>query len=552
MGRVRRQKTDRVLFAVIIILILLINLLSLDNNCYWGDDSSAYISEGISIADGYLDEQAKLNVLMHPTRLPKEALNGSLVYVWGYPLLLALVYSFVGFDRVSFATVIYYKLPAAFSLALMAGVLYLFLRRRMGRALSFTLSFLFCSCYELRVSVNSLYGDVVFLFFAVLSLYLVEVFLDVHARLGVGKSALLYGALLGAALWFTYETRLNGISILFACALATAIYCIKRRRELDGKSVLALLAPYVCFLLLKLISEALLAPATSNTSDISGFTLASVWSNLVSYYSDLRLWLSLVFDDIITNRLNTYLPLLTRTGADTYGVIGGFCAAFDRVCVSAVLLITLAGLITDGFRRNVHLTLFAVVYLIVVCMLPYNQGIRYVYPVIVLVPLYFGCALERCGGLLSALLKGRGKRICAWLSAALVVMLCGLMFVSALKGIVYARRNTEVIVPGGPQDFYLTYTYSPCAIETYNYIIDNTPQDCVIGFIKPRALYLNTERLSVRIGVNGHSLDDVDYLLCCSQVGEELLTGEWRSRFTPVFSNDEFTLYEKVVATYER
>lgn len=544
-----RVKADHILFAVIVISILLINVFSLDNNCYWGDDFAAYISEGISIVDGYFDEQVKLNVLMHPSPLPDEALSGSLVYVWGYPLLLALVYSFAGFDRVGFTSIIYYKLPAAFALALMAGVMYLFLRRRMGRALSFTLSLLFCSCYELRVSINSLYSDVVFLFFAVLSLYLVEVFLDAHSNRGSIKATLIYGVLLGAALWFTYETRLNGISILFACALATVIYYVKRRRELDGKSALLLLLPYICFLLLKVISEAILAPATSNTSDIADVTFASVLGNLESYYYSLRAWITLIIDDIITNRLNTYLPLLTSTGADIYGVIREFCAAFDRVCVSAVLLITLVGIITDGIKRNLHLTLFAVVYLIVVCMLPYNQGIRYIYPVIVLIPLYFGCALKRGGQLISALFKGRGSRLGAGLSATLAVIICSLTLVSAAKGIDYARKNPEIIVPDGTQDFYRMYAYTPCAIETYNYISDNTSPDCVIGFIKPRALYLNTERLSVRVGINGHPLDEVDYLLCCADVGEEQLTPEWRARFMQVFSNTEFTLYKKIGAS---
>ena len=51
-----RVKADHILFAVIVISILLINVFSLDNNCYWGDDFAAYISEGISIADGYFDE----------------------------------------------------------------------------------------------------------------------------------------------------------------------------------------------------------------------------------------------------------------------------------------------------------------------------------------------------------------------------------------------------------------------------------------------------------------------------------------------------------------
>ena len=540
------RKTDCILFVVIVMSILLINVLSLDNNCYWGDDFAAYISEGIAIADGNFDEQVKLNVIMHPSPLPDEAMGGSLVYVWGYPLLLALVYAFAGFDRVGFTSVIYYKLPSALALALMAGVLYLFLRRRMGRALSFTLSFLFCSCYEFRVSINSLYSDVVFLFFAVLSIYLVEIFLDKHAQHGVGKPTILYGALLGAALWFTYETRLNGISILFACVLAGVIYCIRQRRTLDRKSALVLLTPLIWFLLLKLVSEAILAPATANTSDIAEVSFASVLANLEGYYFSLRSWLTLIIDDIITNRLNMYLPLLTSTGADTYGVIASFCSAFDRVCVSIVLLITLVGIITDGIRRNLHLTIFAVVYLIVVCMLPYNQGIRYVYPVIALIPLFLGCALTRCGKLLNSLFKGRGKKLGIWLSSALAVVICTLTLVSALRGIDFARKNPETILPEGPQDFYRMYAYTPCAKETYRYIIDNTPQDCVIGFIKPRALYLNTERLSVRPDMNGHSLSEVDYLLCCADVGEEQLTPEWHSKFTQVFSNDEFTLYEKI------
>ena len=542
----RSRRADRVLFALIVILILCIDLFALDNNCYWGDDFAAYISEGISIADGYFDEQVKLNVLMHPSRLPAEALNGTLVYVWGYPLLLALVYTFVGFDRIGFTSVIYYKLPAAIALALMAGVLYLFLRRRMGRALSFTLAFLFCSCYELRVNINSLYSDVVFLFFAVLSLYLVEVFLDAYSRHGSVRAALIYGVLLGVALWFTYETRLNGISILFACVLATVFYYIKRRRELGGRRALLLLVPYICFLLLKLASEAILAPPTSNTSDIAEVSVASVFGNLESYYYALRRWLALIIDDVITNRLNTYLPLLTSTGEDTYGVIAGFCAGFDNVCVSAVLLITLVGITTDGFRRNLHLTLYAAVYLIVVCMLPYNQGIRYVYPVIVLIPLYFGCALKRGCALLPLLLKGRGKRLGAGLSASLAVIVCSFTLVSALRGIDYAHKNPEIIIPDGAQDFYRMYAYTPCAIEAYNYIIDNTPSDCVIGFVKPRALYLNTGRISVPVGINGHTLEEADYLLCCADVGEEFLTDEWRGRFTQVFCNDEFTLYEKV------
>ena len=55
------RKPDLILFTVIFIAILTLSVFSLDNDCPWGDDYAAYISEGISIADGYFGEQVKLN-----------------------------------------------------------------------------------------------------------------------------------------------------------------------------------------------------------------------------------------------------------------------------------------------------------------------------------------------------------------------------------------------------------------------------------------------------------------------------------------------------------
>ena len=532
--------------AALVLIVLLLELFALDNTCYWGDDFAAYISEGIAIAEGRLAEQSKLNALMHPTPLPAEAIDGSLVYVWGYPLLLALVYTFVGFDRVDFSSIAYYKLPDIIALALTAGILYLFLRRKMGGGLSFTLSLLFCSCYELRVAAWALYSDVAFLFFAVLSLYLAEVFLDKHAQCTTVKLPLIYGVLLGAVLWFTYETRLNGISILFACALATVFYYIKRRRELDVKRALLLLVPYICFLLLKLISEAILAPATANTSDLAGVTFLTAWSNFKSYCGVLYEWLTRIFDSIITSRLNAYLSLHTSTSAGSNSMVDRICNGFNFICFCTAMLLTIVGVCTDGIKQNLHLTLFVIVYLVVVCMLPYNQGIRYIYPVLVLIPLYFGCALRRGGKVLSRLFKCKGSKLHFGVSVAVAAMICGLTLSSALNSIDSEHCDFEDTVRNDPMRSSGLYAYTPCAIETYNYIINNTSSDCLIGFIKPRALYLNTERLSVRIGRNGHTLDEVDYLLCRVADNSELLTDEWRGRFTQVFCNDEFTLYEKI------
>lgn len=542
------RKPDLILFTVIFIAILALSVFSLDNDCPWGDDYAAYISEGISIADGYFDEQVKLNLFMHPSVLPKEARSGSLVYVWGYPLIMALVYKLVGFDRVSFSSIIYYKLPSALALALLAGVLFLFLRRRTGRALSFTLAFLFCACSQLRVFINTLYNDVVFLFLVILSLYLIDVFLGKYAAAGehgTKKPVYIYGAALGIALWFTYETRLSGISILFAYAAACVILCIKRRHKLHRHELLPLLMPVIWFLAPKFISEAILAPATGNTSDVSGATLATICDGLKLYWNVANSWLGYITNDLFTDRLAKYLPLLTSSGTDEYGIIRWYCSYLNRICTTAILLISFAGVITDGIKRDLHITLYALVYIISVCMLPYNQGFRYIYPVLVLVPLYFGCALKRGCALLGKLFKRKNARTGRVISTALAAVTCSLMLVSAISGIEKERSTTHVFIPSGSQDLYYMYAYTPCARETYEFIINNTPTDCVIAFDKPRALYLNTERVSFCASTNGHSLDEADYLMCCAGADEELLTPERRTEFTPVFSNAEFTLYQK-------
>lgn len=385
----RYDKKDCYIFISLVTVILLLSLISLDNTCYWGDDWAGYIAEGISIAEGRLNEQTKLNVIMHPSELPDEALNGSLVYVWGYPLLMALVYKLVGFDRVGFTSIIYYKIPSAIALALLAGIMYLFLRRRSGKAISFLLSFLFCACYEFRVFINTLYSDMIFLFFAMLSLLLVEVFLDEQQRV----RQYVIGFALGVALWFTYEVRLNGISILFACIVACLVFLIQNRRKhpssfTQSHKLPVFLFPFAIFILLKLISEGILAPATGNTSDLSAVTMKTLWGNLVMYYNGTRKWLGLVFDDALINWINMALTSMTDTGEDTYGVIGQFCANLNSLLVTLFLLCTLIGFIIDGFRREIHLSIYALMYLIVVCMLPYNQGIRYVYPVMMLIPVY--------------------------------------------------------------------------------------------------------------------------------------------------------------------
>ena len=120
----RYSGTDGICALFITLLVLLLGAATLTCGLpYWGDDSAAYISEGIAIADGTFRKQAELNYIMHPADLSDEADPEGLVYVWGYPLMLAGVYKAVGFDRKTYSSVLWYKLPLLLSLSLTGGAL---------------------------------------------------------------------------------------------------------------------------------------------------------------------------------------------------------------------------------------------------------------------------------------------------------------------------------------------------------------------------------------------------------------------------------------------
>ena len=70
----RYSGTDGICALFIALLVLLLGAATLTCGLpYWGDDSAAYISEGIAIADGTFRKQAELNYIMHPADLSDEA-----------------------------------------------------------------------------------------------------------------------------------------------------------------------------------------------------------------------------------------------------------------------------------------------------------------------------------------------------------------------------------------------------------------------------------------------------------------------------------------------
>ncbi len=436
----------------------------------WGDDHSAYISEGIAIVDNNLDEQMKINYFYHPSPLTKEANDGKLIYVWGYPLLQACIYKLVGFDRINYSSIIWYKIPLVLSLAMLGGVLFLFYRRRFNLLISAFLALLFCLSGDLFESVNMLYSDLPFLFFTFLTYLLMEQY---SQRSGSLILAILYGL----ALWFTYETRLNGMSV---CATALLGHILSQHKEFKNKKyLLKSLIPYVIFAVLVLITEKIwLESATQNLSDVGTVSLMNILNNSYYYVAKVIIYFSYLSGVVIK-------PI-------------GFI----------ITILCILGFVKNGFSRNMYLSALAIGSFIVLVLLPYQQGLRYLYNILPILLMYAAYGTLLVKKWITKLIGNWKKslhtagRVAAY-SIALILLLS-----SCTCQIIRDVRN--ISDRGAPTE---TDVYSADAVEMYNYIQNNTSQDAIIAFAKPRALYLNTNRLSFRPGYNGHELADADFFL---------------------------------------
>ena len=466
----------------------------------WGDDFAGYINEGTAIADGRFEEQVALNYEQHPTPFTKETQDHQLVYAWGYPLMQAAVYKLFGFDRINYSSVIWYKAPLVLSLSLLAGVLYLFYRRRFRPEAAVFLALLFCVSGDLFEAINELYSDLPFLFVSILVLLLMECYSEDNGNWKVGM-------VYGVALWLAHEIRLNGLTI---CAVAAIGHILLQGKDmLDRKTLWRNLMPYVVFAVLCIITEHLwLAPATSNMSDVGSATVEEMFQHCQYYW----------------NRIVNYLSCIPGMRIDGVGYV-------------AVALCVL-GIIVKGFsREGLHLTLLLIGTLAVVIMLPYTQGLRYIYNILPIVLMYvvYGAQfiIERARRLFREAKTAEtiGRILIYAIAAEMLFFPCAAQM----------TRDYINLTHWGEKDEFDVYTDE--AIEAYRFIQADTPEDAVIAFAKPRALYMNTQRRSFRPGINGHELTDADYFLYCKlSYGDFPEISPMAVNGKPVMDNDWFTL----------
>ena len=473
-----------------------------DNTHYEGDDFAAYILQATALAEGRVEEQLRLNLFMHPSVIynPSTAAD-TLTYVWGYPMLLLPVYLLRGFDIAQPLNIFFYKLPGLFSLSLFAGVLYLFYRRRFGVCPSVVLCL--CMVFSIMEDANRIQTDYPFLLFSLLCFLLSELWFQrnparPHPALALG---------LGLSMWATVQLRLNGFTVSLLILLEHLFLLAKTRPR--GRALAAELSPHLLLWVFTAVTALLLPVPTSNLSDVGLGSLSQGWAYFVRQMYDWSLALT-------SYSLSPFqLPLMVLlTGLFFLGL----------VC---------------RLRQDSGYALFILGTVLVNISLPYNQGLRYFYNILPLMLLFVGWGCRAVYAFLLGLWSNLWyRRTLAGLTLAGMVLFSGVRMLSVYSTACYlASENRE---SAGLAEKNL---YSDSCLEAYAFLRAQTPPEAVIAFYKPRALYLNTDRVAFRVGINGHTLDEADYYMEFAVHHGTELPEEAYHTMEIVFDNGQILIY---------
>lgn len=505
----------KAIFALLVCISAVLMLGNLTRGHNWGDDFAAYIMQAKSLAEFAPAAFAESNRF---TIEQSSRLLGPIAYPWGFPLLLAPLYAFFGLTPIALKTV------NVLSWLLFLFVLWFAFRKSHTPLFFLLLVSLFALNPTLHSFSNNILSDLPFLLVSTFCVSLIQMVVAQDRRLiSPAQDQLIIGVVIA----FAFFIRTNGAMLLFLLAFTQLISCLhrqshkiqthttsKQRRgaltnifSLIKKSSLTFksvnLIPYAVFFFFVAISSwALPDGGASHMLHFKGISIGTINNNL--HYN-----LGLLSEFFSGNRHSSLI----------YG--------------------TTIPLAIVGITRRYRSDYPAIVYIVTTALFhvfwPYNAGLRYLFPIL---PFYLSFTLS---GLESfwegtkSLERALRKTIC-YVSILLVIYSFGLTSLSA----VYWNLKAPA-VNSGP--------IAPTSQEMFSYVLNNTTNDSVIVFFKPRVMRLMTGRPSIMIDKVAQ-LDRGDYL--CLYLREDAVdqvsTVEVQrlveqSAASIVYENDDFKVY---------
>lgn len=535
-----RENPDRHIAVLLSLLVFVLFFFSLDNNCLWGDDFAAYLSEGIAIAEGRLDEQAELNTMMHLTELPEKSQGKPIVYAWGYPLVHSLVYRLAGFDRVEYNDLVYYKLVTVFAFAAAAGLFYLLCRKSFGRLSSVLLCGILCLNPEFLEAAGTLYNDLLFVSLGIGAIWLAE---NCAEEENVKKRRI-KALVLGALLWYIYCVRLNGILLVVTVFIAFLRTYAKKPKEMASN----VLFVFSSFAALYLVFNLLIFPKPSSLSNaMENMSIPWIKEGLTRQFYELSYWYHYIVQISTQSVFSIISKLSLLVGSYEFSMgVSTALIKLSLLCVYLLMALSLVGMAYE-LKKYPHLVFFVLVSFIGTSAVNLVQGMRYLYPILPFMLIFTAAGLKaffKAVRLLRAKSVGKAKSSSAFwqkLGTAVLALYVLAVLFTASKPIVQADIQNVLY----PQRDEKT-AYSEAAVDMYAYIQENIPEDATVAFFKPRALYLNTGRHGLSPYEPQYEITDTDYYLHYCE--EKFLIDETvEDMYELVYENPELALYKKNV-----
>lgn len=488
--------------TALIALSALLGVGMLHNGHGWGDDFASYIMQAESIVDGRVSEFLTANTF---TMTQSSRNLGPVAYPWGTPVLLAIPTALFGLNLAAL------KAVNVICHLLCLLILAFGFRRRLSPLGWIGLAALMGLNPAVLSLFNDILSDIPFLLFSMAAILLIQnVLVERHLEPAGWKEYALLGIFLAASCF----VRTAGIILVCTALLSDLIASAGASRSgTDWKGwrpwfLHAL--PYLVFLILWGIAQRLLPGGERGyLQSLGEISFGQIKTNLF-YYAER--W-QLLFAAI------PFYPLV-------------FGAALPFVLIGMV----------RNLRRYYAFVIYGAAMMGMILLWPATQGIRFLLPMLPLLLFFFFLGVEWFIGVLEG-----AERKAARAAAMLCVALVGFFFLRQSAELTLANLRNDRVVFEGP--------FSNSAQELFEYIKNNSAEESVILFFKPRALRLTTGRPSLQISESS-DIAGGDYLCIYENEDEGFqITNEEVDRLTEagrlvlLFQNEDFRLYQIVEAS---
>jgi len=490
----KKQLYNWGIFLLLLLLLSPLFKLHVTGLHAWGGDFSQYIHEAINIVDNKpVGDIGYIYNENHPSLAPS-------AYPVGFPILLAPVYAKYGNDMMVFMTFM------ALLLFLLGGVCFYFIKFEFGALAAFLGTIvLIYNPWTIGFKAHIL-SDIPFTLFLLLSAF-------VYLHWENKRVPVIIGLIVG----FTILIRTVGIVIPIAIALDKSMKILLAYRSknnelatLKKEAIEGLTIIVTALVVVFLIHNVILPlPEDNNYSDIiSSASKFDYLSRNFDHYIDLTHAYFTVNDQ-------SWLSVIS------YWVFG---------------LLALVGMVTQK-QNTVFLLLLILGLFGIILLFPYLQQFRYVFPIVPFLIYYF------IAGSKKVFANPKSNQI------FLSIFLLFTLFFYIPKIIKFQKKLDDYPLASGPQQ--------TVAIEAFQYVKENVPEDAIMVFSKPRVLSLYADRKCMRNSyssadvVHGEFLDkNIDYILVNKWLGNrESSIGQYlekyqESHLDSLWSNSRYVLFQ--------